>query len=134
MSRPTPFSRWSAICRARRADLGIRRIGLLAPYVPSISRAVVRQLEAAGLEVGHVATFDEQDDSRVARLSASAVLEALVALGERDDCDAVFGSCTNLRGLGLLDEAARRTGKPVLTSNSALAWHVERLVDRVGDV
>ena len=118
--------------KARFADLGIRRIGLLAPYAPAISRAVVRQLEATGLEVRHAATFDERDDSRVARLSSAAVLEALVALGERDDCDAVFGSCTNLRGLGLLDEAERRTGKPVLTSNSALAWHVERLTEGAG--
>lgn len=114
--------------KARLASLGLSRIGLLTPYVPEISRALVEHLESAGIEVRHVATFDEQDDARVARISPESVLEALVGLGARDGCDAVFGACTNLRGLGILDEAARRTGKPVFTSNAALAWHIERLV------
>ena len=76
------------------------------------------------------ASFDESDDSRVARISERSTLEAMVDLAAGGGVDAVFGSCTNLRALNVLDEARRRAGVPVLTSNSALAWHVERLVSR----
>jgi len=113
--------------KARFASLGVERIALLTPYAPDISRALVEHIESAGIEVRHAATFDVRDDSRVARITERSVLEALVALGGREGCDAVFGSCTNLRAHGILEEAARRVGKPVITSNSALAWHVERL-------
>ena len=115
--------------KARLEHLGVSRIALLAPYVPEVTRAVIEHLERAGIEVRRAATFDERDDARVARISPRSVLEAMVALGGHDDCDAVFGSCTNLRSLGILDEVERRLGKPALTSNSALAWHVERLAD-----
>jgi len=113
----------------RLAASGITRIGVLAPYVPAISQAIIDHLEHHGIRVMHAITFDEPDDRRVARLSRDAVLDALGELGCRDDCDAVFGSCTNLRGFGLLDEAERLTGKPVFTSNSALAWHIRTLLD-----
>ena len=116
--------------KARLAHLGITRIGLLAPYVPSISQAIVDHLEHNGIHVVHALTFDEPDDGRVARLSREAVLEALVSLGRRSDCDAVFGSCTNLRAFDLLYEAERLSGKPVFTSNAALAWHIQALLAR----
>ena len=118
--------------KAHLAHLGTRRIGLLAPYVPAISQAIVDHLENSGIRVAHAVTFDQPDDARVARLTRASVLEALVTLGRRDDCDAVFGSCTNLRAFDLLEEAERLVGKPVFTSNSALAWHIRTLLDRKG--
>ena len=119
--------------KARLAHLGIDRIGLLAPYAPGISQAIVDHLQNSGIRVAHAVTFDQPDDACVARLSRVSVLEALVALGRRDDCDAVFGSCTNLRAFGLLEEAGRIVGKPVFTSNSALAWHIRTLIDHPGE-
>ena len=115
--------------KARLTDLGARRIALLTPYTREISAAIVEHLEGAGFEVVRAASFDERDDSRVARIAERSTLEALVGLAAGGGVDAVFGSCTNLRALGILDEAERRAGVPVLTSNSALAWHVARLAE-----
>ena len=112
--------------RARLDDLGARRIALLTPYTEDVSRALVERLEGTGIEVVRAATFAESDDARVARLSRDAVLGALVELGRAGGCDAVVGSCTNLPALGLLEDAERAAGVPVITSNSALAWHVGR--------
>ena len=42
-------------------------------------------------------------------------------------CDAVFLSCTNLRTLNVIPEIEARIGKPVLSSNQVLAWHLLRL-------
>ena len=117
-----------AAIEARLADLGATRVALLTPYTEDVSRALVGCLEGAGIEVVRAATFSEPDDARVARLSRDAVLGALVELGRAGGCDAVVGSCTNLPALGLLEEAERGAGVPVITSNSALAWRLGELL------
>ena len=55
------------------------------------------------------------------------MLDAIVRVGAGADCEAVFASCTNLRATGVIAEAEARLGKPVITSNQALAWHMLRL-------
>ena len=114
--------------KARLRNLGASRIALLTPYSLDLSRAILEHLEGAGLEVVRAASFDERDDSRVARIAERSTLRAMVDLAAGGDVDAVFGSCTNLRSLNVLAEVERRTGVAALTSNSALAWHIERLV------
>lgn len=117
--------------KAQLHSLGISRIALLTPYSQAVSSAIVDHLESSGIEIVQAGTFDEANDSRVARIDARSVLEAMVELGADERCEAVFGSCTNLRSLPFLAEARRRVGKPVITSNSALAWHIELLTTRV---
>jgi maleate cis-trans isomerase len=39
----------------------------------------------------------------------------------------VFVSCTNLRVASIIETAEARLGKPVTSSNHALAWHLLRL-------
>ena len=46
---------------------------------------------------------------------------------DRPDADAIFISCGALRSIEIIDELEARTGKPVVTSNQALAWHALRL-------
>jgi maleate isomerase len=48
-------------------------------------------------------------------------------IGARDDCDGVFVSCTSLRALQVIAKAEAQLGKPVVSSNQALAWHLMRL-------
>lgn len=57
-------------------------------------------------------------------------MQALEVLASEDNIDAIVASCTNLRTSGLLDEAADRLGLPVISSNSALAWHIQALLDQ----
>ncbi len=39
----------------------------------------------------------------------------------------MFLSCTNLRTVGMLDALEARLGKPAISSNQALAWHMASL-------
>ncbi|MDG1084956.1 MAG: Asp/Glu racemase, partial [Planktotalea sp.] len=48
-------------------------------------------------------------------------------LGQSEACDGVFISCTSLRAAGIVEQAERQLGKPVTSSNHALAWHLLRL-------
>jgi maleate isomerase len=50
------------------------------------------------------------------------------------ECDAVFASCTNLRTFGVIESAEAALGKPVISSNSAFAWHLHKLAGITGPI
>ena len=115
--------------KARLRDLGAKRIGLLTPYEPHVSQTIQDHLVAEGFEIASACAFFENRDKMVCQISEGSIRDAVMELAATD-CDAVFGSCTNLRIAGILDELNKTAGKPVLTSNSALAWHIEHLVNQ----
>jgi maleate isomerase len=118
-----PLSAVIAACH----HLGARRIGFLTPYAPDVSALMQKRLEDAGLEIAAFGSFEESDDRVVARIREVDTLAAIEALSQQAECDLFFASCTNLRVLGILQEAERRVGKPVISSNIAMAWHMLRL-------
>lgn len=107
--------------------LGIRRIGIVSPYVPSVAEPVRRAFVAHGIAVPETLSFGEEVEARVARIDPASIREAALALGRRPGVDAVFLSCTNLRTLGLIEALEAELGIPVLSSNQVLAWHMARL-------
>ena len=44
------------------------------------------------------------------------------------EADAVFISCTALRTADVIEDIEAALGKPIVTSNQALAWHALRLM------
>ncbi len=118
-----PITATKAALRA----LGARRIGFVTPYVADVSAAMRENLQAAGFEIVAFGSFEEEEDAVVARISPSSILDAIMTIGENDTADAVFVSCTNLRVARVIPEAEERLGKPVISSNQALAWHMLRL-------
>ncbi|MDU8926480.1 Asp/Glu racemase [Alisedimentitalea sp. MJ-SS2] len=116
----------SAVIASLQA-LRSRRIALLTPYVESVNAPLVTALRAEGIEVLTQASFNQSDDWSVARIAEADTLAAIETLGKTEGCDAVFASCTNLRVLGVLEQAEAATGLPVISSNLALIWHMLRL-------
>ena len=106
---------------------GCKALGFLTPYLPEVSQAMRRLLEENGFQVAGFGSFEQQEEQVVSRISQASTLQAILDIGRNSACDAVFASCTNLRTLGLLAEAEQRLGKPVISSNQALAWHLLRL-------
>ena len=117
-----PISAVLAACQALR----VKRLGFVTPYVAEVSAAMRALLEQNGLQVTAFASFEQVDDRVVARISEASVLRAVTSVAG-SACDAVFVSCTNLRTFNVIEEAEARIGKPVISSNSALAWHMLRL-------
>jgi maleate isomerase len=113
--------------RAALTALGARRIALLTPYVREINVRLRAALEARGMEIPVMGSFNQDDDNVVARIAPSALIDAIVRLGESQACDAVFVSCTSLRVARIVEEVEARIAKPVTSSNHALAWHMLRL-------
>ena len=118
-----PISATIAACHA----LGVKKLGFVTPYVADVSAAMRGLLEQNGLEITGFGSFEEDQDPVVARISPASILAAIDTVAAQGECDAVFVSCTSLRVAGIVEEAEKRIGKPVLSSNIALAWHMRQL-------
>lgn len=107
--------------------MGGKRIALLTPYIDSVNRRFKTYLEARGVEVPVVGSFNHEDDNEVARISTQSIYDAALELGKHPEVDAVFVSCTSLRVAAIAEKLERELGKPVTSSNHAMAWHCLRL-------
>jgi maleate isomerase len=112
---------------AALAALGVQRAGLLTPYVRSINDYMRDYIEARGVGITRMVSFEHANDNEVARIDAASLLAAVERLAQYPDVDAVFVSCTSLRIAELIPELEERIGKPVISSNFAMAWHALRL-------
>ncbi|MCC8401603.1 aspartate/glutamate racemase family protein [Paraburkholderia sp. MMS20-SJTN17] len=112
---------------AALAVLQVRRVALLTPYIRSINDFMRDYIEARGVAVTRIASFEHADDNAVARIDASSIRAAIEQLARHADADAVFVSCTSLRVAALIPHLEETTGKPVISSNFAMAWHALRL-------
>ncbi len=113
--------------RAGLAALGMRRIGLVSPYIDAVTAPLRAALKEGGVSVVRSVSFDESVEARVARIDPVSVAAAAEKVGKGADVEAVFLSCTNLRTLEVLESIEAVLGKPVISSNQALAWHMARL-------
>jgi maleate isomerase len=107
--------------------LGARRLALLTPYRDDINRFIRDYIEARGFQVPVMGSFNEEDDRRAARIDLASIRDAAIDLGRADEVDAVFVSCTSLRLIDAVAEIEAALGKPVTSSNHAMAWHCLRL-------
>jgi len=123
-----PLSALKAACRS----LGVRRLGLVSPYVAGVSDRLRALLSDAGIEVTAFGTFGEKRERIVARISPASVIAALAEIGGAPECEAVFASCTNLRAAETVRRVEDALGKPVLASNQVLAWHMLHLAGNGG--
>jgi maleate isomerase len=119
----TPITAAFAALRA----LDARRIALLTPYREDINRFIRDYIEARGFAVPVMGSFNEEDDRKAARIDAASIEGAVLELGRAPGVDAVFVSCTSLRLAGAVAGIEAALGKPVTSSNHALAWHCLRL-------
>jgi len=114
-------------CKAACGALGLNNIALLTPYSPQVTQALSDNLNANGIKVCRTGYYDIEDDFTVGLVDASSIFNAIVALGAHTECDGVFVSCTSLRVANIIHRAEQKLGKPVISSNQALAWHLLRL-------
>jgi len=107
--------------------LGAKRIALLTPYVRSISEWMGGYIEERGIGIARAGSYNHENDNEVARIDAASVRRAVLKLGRHESVDAVFVSCTSLRVAEQVLALETELGKPVTSSNHAMAWHALRL-------
>lgn len=106
--------------------LGACKIALVTPYEADVVAPMMAHLARFGIDVISELSFGERDDRRVARISEQSTHDAVLQAGQAAGVEAVFASCTNLRSFGIIDAAERKLNVPVVSSNSALLWHLCR--------
>ncbi|MEQ8334574.1 Asp/Glu racemase [Nisaea sp.] len=118
--------------KAAASALGIKRLGLVSPYIRSVTDALESEMAESSCPFVEAVVFGEEEERAVARISLNSILAAAIKVAANAAVDAVFASCTNLRAASVIKEAERVTGKPFLCSNQVLAWHMLRLagIDR----
>ena len=107
--------------------MGVKRIALLTPYIDSVNRLFRKFVEDRGIEVPVMGSFNHENDYEVARISSDSVRRAALELGRHPSVDAVFVSCTSIRLADAAMQIEAELGKPVTSSNHAMAWHALRL-------
>lgn len=122
-----PSSNPLTAAKAALNALNVKRLGLLTPYSPEVTKVMQSKFNEAGIEVRVVGSFYEESDLIVGKIDPESILKSAIAVGQSDDVDGVFISCTSLRAARVIEPAEAALGKPVTASNHALAWHLLRL-------
>ncbi len=107
--------------------LGARRICLITPYVDAVNRSMRGYIREHGFDVPVMASWNISDDDLVARITPASIRQAVLEVGASEQTDLVFVSCSNMRVAEIVEDLEAEIGKPVTSSNHAMAWHCLRL-------
>ncbi len=116
----------SSAAMAGLAALGVRRVALLTPYLAETAEPLAEYFEGQGLEIVRNGAFGYEDDREMARISDASMIDAACAL-DGPEVEGFFLSCTAMRGVDVIERIEARLGKPVVTSNQALCWALQRM-------
>ena len=107
--------------------VGANSVAIVSPYIPAVSTPIRKAFIAAGFDVPMSISFGERVESSVARIDPDSIRQAALKAVTDSDPDCIFLSCTNLRTLDIIEDLEAETGRPVLSSNMVLAWHMASL-------
>ncbi|MCC7045860.1 MAG: aspartate/glutamate racemase family protein [Alphaproteobacteria bacterium] len=119
----TPITAAVKACK----QFGLNRVAVLTPYVDEVNEPIRRFLERNGVAVAAFGSFHLLTEPEIASVPPAAIVEAGRAL-DAPGIDAVFVSCTGMRGHQALDRLEAATGKPCLTSNQVQLWDALSLI------
>lgn len=106
--------------------LDATKIGFASPYVPAINDLAVAFLAEMGVDVLVRSEVAETlDNTGQGALSPDDVFE-LGLKADHPEAQAVVLSCTDMRSIETLDRLEARLGKPVISSNQAMAFQAMR--------
>ena len=108
--------------------LDAKKIGYIAPYISEIAHKMCSHLSEAGFDVVKAATFAEERDSVVGKITPKSIFKAIEnVIVQSDKLDAIFVSCTSLKCASIIPLAEEKFQLPILSSNSVLAWDMTKL-------
>jgi len=110
---------------------GYERVSLIAPYMPDLTKIVVRYIEeSAGVQVVDAISLSVSDNCEVGRLPQQNLVEIASSRLDTRGADAiVLSSCVQMPSLRSLKAAEERVGLPCLSAAAATARSILRSLD-----
>jgi maleate cis-trans isomerase len=106
---------------------GIKRLNVVTPYVELTNERLKQFLNAFGIEVVALGTFDMLDMFDHAKIEPAAIYAKVKEI-DCKDAQAVFVACTQLRALEVVELLEQDLGKPVYSANQASAWEAFKIL------
>jgi maleate isomerase len=122
----------TAVDAALKAYGGIKKIGVITPYMPVADRQVRTFFEEIGYEVVHLHGLKSASPRLIAHESPQVLKRAAIAVSE--GVDAIVQCGTNLAFAKVAAAAEFWLEKPVVAINTATYWHALRtngIMDRI---
>lgn len=111
---------------AALGHLNITRIGFGSPYVAAINDLAVDFLAQSGIEtVARTEVATPLSNEEQGALTPDDVFD-IGTRADHPDAQAVLLSCTDMRSVEAIARLEAQLGKPVITSNQAMAWETLR--------
>ncbi len=100
---------------------GVRRFGLVTPYLDDVQAKIVANYAAAGYECVAERHLGLRDNFSFAEVDADRLCSLVWQVAEAKP-DAIVVLCTNLRGGPLVAELEAATGIPIYDSVATVVW------------
>jgi maleate isomerase len=107
------------------SKLGAKRVSLLTPYIDEVHLREVEFLEANGFHVEGGANLGIDTNAQMSELEPKAILD-WAQRNISDASDVCFLSCTAIKSASIISALEQSSGKPVITSNQCMIWHLLR--------
>ena len=102
--------------------LNVTRVGFASPYVGAINRAAVAFLSDAGIETVHCAEIERVlDNYGQGEMTPDEVFD-LAVRSDHPEAEAIVLSCTDMRGVEVIERLEAALAKPVVSSNQAMLF------------
>lgn len=105
---------------------GVRKIGLVTPYVDDVQRRIMRNWAASGFDCSAERHLGLSDNFSFAEVSETAIAD-MVRDVARQGCEAVAVVCTNLGAARIAPTLEEEIGVPVYNSIAITVWKSLRL-------
>jgi maleate isomerase len=110
---------------AALSKLNAKRISLLTPYIDEVHAREIAWLESNGVHVEGGVNLGIDTNTDMAKLQPEEIL-SWARENISDTADACLLSCTAIKSAAVIEPLERICGRPVLTSNQSMVWHLLR--------
>jgi len=100
---------------------GVKRFGLVTPYLDDVQAAIIQNYAASGMECIAERHLRKQDNFSFSEVGADE-LRVMVREVAKEKPQAITIFCTNLRGAPLVEELEREVGIPIYDTISTVVW------------
>jgi maleate isomerase len=105
---------------------GVKRFGLVTPYLDDVQAAIVKNYAASGFECIAERHLRKQDNFSFSEVGADEIRRMVREVaGEKPQAITIF--CTNLRGAPLVEALERETGIPIYDTIATVVWQSLKL-------